>query len=78
MVAYETVNLSVAGSIPPIHPPKLRIEMEFTEDQLRLIRAACVVAMPHIDDPENYFEPWKSTYAVATAQLKKLGVEDSA
>ncbi|QMP84277.1 hypothetical protein HUN41_00178 [Streptomyces phage Coruscant] len=52
--------------------------MEFNEDQLRLIRAACVVAMPHIDDPENYFEPWKSTYAVATAQLKKLGVEDSA
>ena len=52
--------------------------MEFTEDQLHLIRAACVVAMPHIDDPENYIEPWKGTYAVATAKLKELGIEDSA
>jgi len=72
------VNLPERGQYPLVTPSRiyLRNEMEFNEDQLRLIRAACVVAMPHIDDPENYYEPWKSTYAVATAQLRKLGIED--
>lgn len=50
--------------------------MEFTEDQLRLIRAACITAMPHIRDPKDFYEPWKGTYEVATAKLRELGFED--
>ena len=46
--------------------------MEFTAEQLRLIRAACITAMPH-KQPEDYYEPWKGTYEVATAKLKELG-----
>lgn len=47
--------------------------MEFTADQLRLIRASCITAMPHIRDPKDFYEPWKGTYEIATAKLKELG-----
>ena len=48
--------------------------MEFTAEQLRLIRAACMTALPH-KTPEEFYEPWKGTYEVATAKLIELGEE---
>lgn len=49
--------------------------MEFTEDQLRLIRAMCLSTLGHIVDPKDFYEPWKSTFEVATAKLEELGFE---
>ncbi|AXH67200.1 hypothetical protein SEA_WOFFORD_260 [Streptomyces phage Wofford] len=49
--------------------------MEFTVEQLRLIRASCQVAMGN-RKPKDYYEPWKGVYEVATAKLKDLGEED--
>lgn len=48
--------------------------MEFTADQLCIIRAGCITAMPH-KNPEEYYEPWKGVYEVATAKLIELGEE---
>lgn len=48
--------------------------MEFTAEELRLIRAMCITSMGG-RDLEDYWEPWKSVYQTAGAKLKELGEE---